>query len=318
MAPCDGHKVVHLPGEAGQSRFCGNITSEDSGSACAPVTWKAHMSYDSPNPDSQNVYTDSNFVWNSGFSASTSTPKLWEGLVLSAGQTASFDVIIQHGESVDSGMYEHSLVFTSSGDANFSGASFLLFKFIQQLSLLSFSQTLSILLVASKTHPNLPLVFGVHARRQSYWSMSIKGLIFFWGRGFFFHRGLTAQIRAPTFQPATDVHLDFVPPCQGLCCRGLTFSVYRNDVLIAEGLTEKMFVDKFRRAGRRDRYRIAATDSQGRTSPGPGEACDYSFIVEVEWPALLPFLLLLGGVVLFLCLVVLIVILSKTDCFIET
>ena len=74
-----------------------------------------------------------------------------------------------------------------------------------------------------------------------------------------------------------------------------------------------MFADGMRPSGSRDTYRIVATDLQSRSSPGPGETCQYSFVVTVEFPNLLSFLLLLGGVLSFLSLIILILILiSKT------
>lgn len=63
----------------------------------------------------------------------------------------------------------------------------------------------------------------------------------------------------------------------------------------------------------RHRYRVDVVDSQLRRSAGPTEACGLGVVVDVQFPNLLPFLLLMGGLLLFLVLVALIVVLvSKT------
>ncbi len=110
----------------------------------------------------------------------------------------------------------------------------------------------------------------------------------------------------PLFNPAVAVELQWVPPCDGLCCRDVVYAVYRNEELIASALKENEFTDYMQRPGSNSVYRIVATDSSGRSSAGPDETCDVSVPVKVDTPNVLSFMLLLGGIILFLGLVFLI------------
>lgn len=115
----------------------------------------------------------------------------------------------------------------------------------------------------------------------------------------------------PLFHPLSAVSLSWLSPCRMVsCCENVTFDVIRNDQVIASGLRRTAYVDSLLWWRSVHRYRVELRDSgSGATSPSSELMCAVDLKIRVEFPNLVSFALVLGGVFLFAALMSLIIVL---------